>query len=101
MVDVSEVVFGSVPGEPGSLFAEAFDNLSLGIIVFDNKREVVFCNARYLEIYGLSAEQVKPGTPTADLIRHRLKLGLKVEQAPEGLYPRASPPPGRAEQRGA
>src|SRR4030081_390452 len=60
---------------------EAINNLSLGIVIFDRKREVVFCNKRYMEMYGLSPEQVKPGTPTSELIRHRLKLGLKVSGA--------------------
>ena len=60
MVDVNEVVFGSAPADRGRLLEEVFNNLSLGIIVFDDRREVVFCNARYLEIYGLGAEQVKP-----------------------------------------
>ncbi|ANW04648.1 EAL domain-containing protein [Bradyrhizobium icense] len=60
---------------------EAIDHLSLGIVVFDEKREVVFCNRRYREMYGLSPEQVKPGTPTLELIRHRLNLGLKVQVA--------------------
>jgi diguanylate cyclase (GGDEF)-like protein/PAS domain S-box-containing protein len=83
MIDVNEVGSGSASVEQGRLFEEALDSLSLGIIVFDARREVVFCNARYLEIYGLSAEQVKPGTPTSELIRHRLKLGLKIEEAPE------------------
>ena len=49
-------------------FEEAINNLSLGIVVFDEKREVVFCNERYREMYGLSPEQVKPGTPTRELI---------------------------------
>jgi diguanylate cyclase (GGDEF)-like protein/PAS domain S-box-containing protein len=83
MIDVSEVAFGSAPADRDRLLEEAFNNLSLGIIIFDDKREVVFCNARYLEIYGLDAEQVKPGTPTSDLIRHRLKLGLKVQETPD------------------
>ena len=83
MIDASEVAFGSAPADQGRLFEETFNNLSLGIIIFDDRREVVFCNARYLEIYGLSAEQVKPGTPTSDLIYHRLKLGLKVGEAPD------------------
>jgi diguanylate cyclase (GGDEF)-like protein/PAS domain S-box-containing protein len=83
MIDLSEVAFGSAPADQGRLLGEALNNLSLGIIVFDDRREVVFCNARYLEIYGLSAEQVKPGTPTSHLIRHRLKLGLKVEETPD------------------
>ena len=62
---------------------EAINNLSLGIVIFDEKREVVFCNERYREMYGLSPEQVKPGTPTRELIRHRLNLGLKVQIAPD------------------
>jgi diguanylate cyclase (GGDEF)-like protein len=67
----------------GARLEEAIDHLSLGIVVFDDKREVVFCNARYRELYGLTPEQVKPGTPTRDLIRHRLNLGLKVQLAPD------------------
>jgi diguanylate cyclase (GGDEF)-like protein len=62
---------------------EAINNLTLGIVVFDEKREVVFCNARYREMYGLSPHQVSPGTPTRDLIQHRLNLGLKVQTAPD------------------
>jgi signal transduction histidine kinase/ActR/RegA family two-component response regulator len=54
------------------------DKLDQGIILFSDKREVVFCNQRYREIYGLTLEQVKPGTPIAQLIQHRLALGLKV-----------------------
>src|SRR5438046_5666203 len=34
-------------------------------------------------MYGLSPEQVKPGTPTSELIQHRLDLGLKVRTSPE------------------
>jgi diguanylate cyclase (GGDEF)-like protein len=62
---------------------EAINHLSLGIVIFDEKREVIFCNGRYREMYGLSPEQVKPGTPTTELIRHRLDLGLKVQVAPD------------------
>jgi diguanylate cyclase (GGDEF)-like protein len=62
---------------------EAINHLSFGIVIFDEKREVVFCNGRYREMYGLSPEQVKPGTPTRELIRHRLDLGLKVPVAPD------------------
>src|SRR6201988_862814 len=73
------------PESPGlyALLEQAIHNLSLGIVIFDNKRRVVFCNRRYIEMYGLSPEQVKPGTPTSDLIQHRLNLGLKVRGAHE------------------
>ncbi|MCA6115329.1 EAL domain-containing protein [Bradyrhizobium sp. WSM 1738] len=62
---------------------EAINHLSLGIVIFDEKREVVFCNARYRDMYGLSPEQVKPGTATRELIQHRLNLGLKVQVSPD------------------
>jgi diguanylate cyclase (GGDEF)-like protein len=65
------------------LLEEAVNNLSLGLIVFDSSRKVVFCNKRYMEIYRLSPEQIKPGTPISELIRHRLNLGLKVSSDPD------------------
>ena len=68
---------------PSARLEEAINHLSLGIVIFDEKREVVFCNERYRQMYGLSPEQVKPGTPTHELIRHRLDLGLRVPLAPD------------------
>ena len=57
----------------------ALNNMSQGLVLFDANRRVLICNRRYREIYGLTPEQVKPGTPTAELIQHRLALGLKVQ----------------------
>src|SRR3984893_10626943 len=71
------------PAHPTRLLADAINHLSLGLIIFDAKREVVFCNTRYMEIYRLSPEQVKPGTSIGKLIQHRLNLGLKVGAKPE------------------
>ena len=71
------------PDYPDGLLVEAVNRLSLGFIVFDHKREIVFCNHRYREIYGLSPEQVKPGTPITEMIKHRLTMGLKVRQKPD------------------
>src|SRR5260221_6388591 len=71
------------PADLNARLEEAINNLSLGIVIFDQKREVVFCNERYIEMYRLSPNQVKPGTPTSELIRHRLNLGLKVAVAPD------------------
>jgi PAS domain-containing protein len=50
----------------------ALNNMSQGLILFDKDRRVVMCNRRYMEIYGLSSEQVQPGTPISHLIQHRL-----------------------------
>ena len=62
----------------GGLLEQAVNNLWLGIILFNQRREVVYCNQRYMDLYRLSPEQVRPGTPVSDLIQHRLKLGLKI-----------------------
>src|SRR6188474_3140264 len=83
MADAVESANDAKPAHPAGLLEQAIDNLSLGLIVFDSKREVVFCNKRYTEIYALSSEQVKPGTPVSELIRHRLNLGLKVLSKPD------------------
>ena len=64
-------------------FATVIDSLSQGLVVFDKDRRVVICNARYREIYGMEPEQVTPGTPTSELIKRRLELGLKVPDNPE------------------
>ncbi|MDB5582560.1 MAG: diguanylate cyclase, partial [Bradyrhizobium sp.] len=83
MADFIEQANDPAPADPARLFEHAINNLSLGLIIFDSKREVVFCNQRYAEIYRLSSEQIKPGTPVSDLIRHRLNLGLKVPSDPD------------------
>src|SRR5882762_4379411 len=83
MVKSVERAIDPEPARASWLLEQAINNLSLGLIIFDNKREVVFCNKRYMEIYRLSSEQTKPGTPTSELIQHRLNLGLKVLSKPD------------------
>jgi len=83
MTETIERIVDPRPVRLEQLLTEAVDNLPLGLIVFSREREIVFCNQRYIDIYGLTAEQAKPGTPIADLIRHRLSLGLKVPSKPE------------------
>ena len=83
MTDRDQLATDPGPTDLSARLEEAINNLSLGIVIFDAKREVVFCNSRYIEMYGLSPEQVKPGTPTSELIQHRLDLGLKVRTSPD------------------
>jgi diguanylate cyclase (GGDEF)-like protein len=83
MTDRDQPAVDPGPADLSAQLERAINHLSLGIVIFDSKREVVYCNRRYMAMYGLSPEQVKPGTPTTELIRHRLKLGLKVRVAPE------------------
>jgi PAS domain-containing protein len=71
------------PTHRSSLLEKAINNLSLGLVIFDRKRKIVFCNKRYMEIYRLSSEQVRPGTPVSELLQSRLNLGLKVLLNPD------------------
>ena len=83
MVDSKQRAIHPEPVQPAGLLEVALHNLSLGVTIFDDKHAILFCNRRYIEIYGLSPEQVKPGTPLRELIQHRLNLGLKISVPPE------------------
>ncbi len=78
MTDTTERVINSQPAPPSWLLEKAINNLSLGLVIFDRQRRVVFCNKRYMDIYGLSSEQVLPGTPLSKLIQRRLDMGHKA-----------------------
>ncbi len=68
---------------PSGLLEAAVNNLALGLMIFDGNDELVFCNKRYMEIYRLGPEQVRPGTPIKKLIQHRLDLGFKAPSRPD------------------
>ncbi len=55
--------------------ATAVNNLPQGVVMFDAHERVVVCNERYLEMYRLSPQVVKPGIALIDLIRHRIATG--------------------------
>ena len=45
------------------------DNLDQGVVLFTDKQEIISCNRRFQEIYGLTPEQAAPGTPIERLRR--------------------------------
>ena len=53
----------------------AVNNMTQGLLLFDSSQRLVICNQRYLEMYGLSAEIVKPGCSFRDVIAHRKQTG--------------------------
>jgi diguanylate cyclase (GGDEF)-like protein/PAS domain S-box-containing protein len=53
----------------------ALNNMSQGLLLFDAEERVVVCNGRYIEMYGLSPEIVKPGAAFRDLLEHRKAVG--------------------------
>jgi diguanylate cyclase (GGDEF)-like protein/PAS domain S-box-containing protein len=61
--------------EQSRLFDVAVNNMSQGLIMFDAHERLLVCNRRYLEMYGLSPEVVKPGCTLLYLLEHRIAKG--------------------------
>jgi diguanylate cyclase (GGDEF)-like protein len=53
----------------------AVNNMTQGLLLYDADARIVLCNQRYLEMYDLSADVVKPGCHFRDLIAHRKATG--------------------------
>jgi diguanylate cyclase (GGDEF)-like protein/PAS domain S-box-containing protein len=57
-------------------FDAAMRNMSQGLCLFDADQRVVLANGRYAEIYGLTPEQVKPGTTLRQIFESRAANGV-------------------------
>ena len=53
----------------------AVNNMAQALLFFDKSERLVICNKRYLQMFGLSSEIVKPGCKLRDLIQHRKNIG--------------------------
>ena len=56
-------------------FDTAINNMTQGLLLFDSSQQLVVCNQRYIEMYGLSAAIVKPGCSFREIIAHRKATG--------------------------
>src|SRR4029453_16067723 len=62
-------------GDKSLLLATALNNMTQGVIMFDSEERFVICNDRFLQMYNLSSDVVKPGATLLDVIKHRFKTG--------------------------
>ena len=53
----------------------AINNMTQGLLLYDSSERLVVCNQRYISMYGLSADLVKPGLGFRDLVAHRKATG--------------------------
>jgi len=53
----------------------AINNMTQGLLLFDASARLIVCNSKYIEMYSLSAEVVKPGCTLRDVIHHRSETG--------------------------
>jgi diguanylate cyclase (GGDEF)-like protein len=58
-----------------NLLDTVLNNMSQGVLMFDSQARLVFCNQRYIEMYGLSPDVVTPGRHLDELLRHRKAVG--------------------------
>jgi diguanylate cyclase (GGDEF)-like protein len=56
-------------------FDIAINNMTQGLLLYDSLERLIVCNRRYLEMYGLSPDVVKPGLAFRDLIAYRKATG--------------------------
>jgi diguanylate cyclase (GGDEF)-like protein len=61
----------------------ALRNISQGLCMFDADQRLVIANRRYAEMYGLTREQVKPGTTLRQILGYRVAVGAYTGSAPE------------------
>src|SRR6201996_3372502 len=76
-----------------AFISSALDNHNQGVVITDPKKRIVFCNNRYLEIYGLQRSDIfdsMTGPELAELRRQRGVLDVSVED----FYGQAGMPEG-------
>jgi diguanylate cyclase (GGDEF)-like protein/PAS domain S-box-containing protein len=66
--------------EQNMLFDAALENMAHALCMFDKDWRVIVHNRRFIELYGLEAQVVQPGTPLLDLIHFSLNQGVHTGQ---------------------
>ncbi len=61
----------------------ALNNMTQGLCMFDSSERLVICNDRYLTMFNLSPEIVKPGCPLTELVEYRESLGQMKDDTGE------------------
>jgi PAS domain S-box-containing protein len=56
-------------------YATALNHMTQGLCMVDAKTRIILCNDRYLKMYGMSPEVVKPGATLREVIEHRKAMG--------------------------
>jgi len=72
-----------------ALLDSALHHMSQGLAMFDRNEVLMLCNERYLELYGLSPEIVRPGCTLRDILQHRAAnatFAFDIDQYIETLH---------------
>jgi methyl-accepting chemotaxis protein len=69
-ISLASAFAGRRVDESSSFLSMALNNLSQGVVIFMDER-LVFCNERFLTLYGLPGDIIKPGCTLTDIFRIR------------------------------
>jgi diguanylate cyclase (GGDEF)-like protein len=76
-------------GRRNACLETAIGYMSQGLTMFDASGRLVLCNDRYIQMYGLSADVVRPGLTVSGLIEHRIETGsLTMAEAEHYVHER-------------
>jgi diguanylate cyclase (GGDEF)-like protein/PAS domain S-box-containing protein len=73
--------------------SSALNSLSHGVVMTDPKTRIIYCNDRYLEIYGLQRSDLTPGMTGPELLALRRSRGA-LEVDVDDFYRKAAKPEG-------
>src|ERR1700760_4598171 len=73
--------------------SSALNSLSHGVVMTDPKQRIIYCNDRYLEIYGLQRSELPPGMTGKELLALRRARGT-LDCSVEEFYARSKSPEG-------
>jgi methyl-accepting chemotaxis protein len=76
VIALGVIVFSRQLHRQNARLTTAIDNMSQGLCMFDVQGRIVVPNQRYIEMYRLSPEIVRPGCTLRRLIEHRKDTGL-------------------------
>ncbi len=76
-----------------AFITSAMNNLNQGVVMTDAQRRIIFCNDRYLEIYGLARSDLWADMIGDDILELRRKRGV-LTVSDDDFYEKAASPNG-------
>jgi diguanylate cyclase (GGDEF)-like protein/PAS domain S-box-containing protein len=73
-------------------FDAALNNMAQGLCMLDDELNLIVCNRRYLDMYGMSSAVVQPGVTMREIVEHSVALGnydgLTPDEILQGYFDR-------------
>jgi diguanylate cyclase (GGDEF)-like protein/PAS domain S-box-containing protein len=66
-------------------FDAALNNMAHGLSMLDENLNLIVCNRRYLDMYGMSPDVVRPGVTMLEIVRHSIVQGNYADADPDEL----------------